>query len=154
STNPDERNDPPTTGGGRTRDSAPTRHSRVPRATGSVVVTMPLAPRVARTVDLAIGQRVEGPVLVNGAAGPLDRHAAGQIVVGRLRLPDEDVGRDVAHVWRRTSSGSKPVCVKCGLERAGAARRRRSYRCCLGPGVTVPKCRCSGIVPATLDSES
>ena len=54
----------------------------------------------------------------------------------------------------RAHARTKPVCVKCGLGRAGAARRRRAYRCCSGPGVTVPKCRCSGIVPATLDSES
>jgi integrase/recombinase XerD len=47
---------------------------------GSKVVTMPLAPRVARAVDLAIGERLEGPILVDGAVERLDRHAAGRIV--------------------------------------------------------------------------
>jgi integrase/recombinase XerD len=47
---------------------------------GSKVVTMPLAPRVARAVDLAIGERLEGPIVVDGAGERLDRHAAGRIV--------------------------------------------------------------------------
>jgi integrase/recombinase XerD len=47
---------------------------------GSKVVTMPLAPRVARALDLAIGERLEGPIFVDGAGERLDRHAAGRIV--------------------------------------------------------------------------
>jgi integrase/recombinase XerD len=50
---------------------------------GGKVVTMPLAPRVARVLDLAIGQRLEGPIFVDGAGERLDRHAAGRIV-GRV----------------------------------------------------------------------
>ena len=34
---------------------------------GGKVVTMPLAPRVARVLDLAIGERLEGPIFVDGA---------------------------------------------------------------------------------------
>jgi integrase/recombinase XerD len=47
---------------------------------GGKVVTMPLAPRVARTLDLAIGERLEGPVFVDSDGARLDRHAAGRIV--------------------------------------------------------------------------
>jgi integrase/recombinase XerD len=47
---------------------------------GGKVVTMPLAPRVARALDLAIGDRLEGPIFVDGAGQRLDRHAAGRIV--------------------------------------------------------------------------
>jgi integrase/recombinase XerD len=47
---------------------------------GSKVVTMPLAPRVARALDLAIGERLEGPIFVDGGGERLDRHAAGRIV--------------------------------------------------------------------------
>jgi site-specific recombinase XerD len=47
---------------------------------GGKVVTMPLAPRVARTLDLAIGERLEGPIFVDRAGERLDRHAAGRIV--------------------------------------------------------------------------
>jgi integrase/recombinase XerD len=47
---------------------------------GGKVATMPLAPRVARAVDLAIGQRVEGPIFAEVDGSGLDRHAAGRIV--------------------------------------------------------------------------
>jgi integrase/recombinase XerD len=47
---------------------------------GGKVVTMPLAPRVARTLDLAIGERLEGPIFVDTTGKRLDRHAAGRIV--------------------------------------------------------------------------
>ena len=47
---------------------------------GGKVVTVPLAPRTARAIDLAIGERTEGPVFVARDDRRLDRHAAGQIV--------------------------------------------------------------------------
>ncbi len=47
---------------------------------GGKVATMPLAPRVARAVDLAIGERVDGPIFVEADGRRLDRHAAGRIV--------------------------------------------------------------------------
>jgi integrase/recombinase XerD len=61
---------------------------------GSRVVTMPLAPRVARALDLAIGERLEGPIFVDGAGERLDRHAAGRIVrrVARLAGITKHVG--------------------------------------------------------------
>jgi site-specific recombinase XerD len=47
---------------------------------GGKTVTMPLAPRTARTVDLAVGERFEGPVLLGSDRERLDRHAAARIV--------------------------------------------------------------------------
>ena len=47
---------------------------------GSKVVTMPVAPRVARTLDLAIGERLDGPIFMDSTGKRLDRHAAGRIV--------------------------------------------------------------------------
>ena len=47
---------------------------------GGKIVTMPLAPRVARAVDLAIGERLDGPILVDDHGNRLDRHAAGRVV--------------------------------------------------------------------------
>ena len=41
---------------------------------------MPLAPRVARAVDLAIGERLDGPIFIEPNGRRLDRHAAGRIV--------------------------------------------------------------------------
>jgi hypothetical protein len=43
-------------------------------------VTIPLAPRTARAIDLAIGERAEGPFFVTGDGRRLDRHCAGRIV--------------------------------------------------------------------------
>ncbi len=47
---------------------------------GGKVVTVPLAPRTARAVDLAIGERVGGPLFVGASGLRLDRHGAGRIV--------------------------------------------------------------------------
>jgi integrase/recombinase XerD len=44
------------------------------------VVTIPLAPRTARAIDLAVGERSEGPVFLAADARRLDRHGAGRIV--------------------------------------------------------------------------
>ncbi len=47
---------------------------------GGKIVTIPLAPRTARAIDLAIGEHTEGPVFVARDGRRLDRHGAGRIV--------------------------------------------------------------------------
>ena len=47
---------------------------------GGKVVTIPLAPRTARAIGLAIGERTGGPVFLAGDGRRLDRHGAGRIV--------------------------------------------------------------------------
>jgi integrase len=47
---------------------------------GGKIVTIPLAPRTARAVDLAIGERSEGPIFQAPDSTRLDRHAAARIV--------------------------------------------------------------------------
>ncbi len=47
---------------------------------GGKVVTIPLAPRTARAIDLAIGERCEGPVFLGPDGRRLDRHGAARIV--------------------------------------------------------------------------
>jgi integrase/recombinase XerD len=47
---------------------------------GGKVVTIPVAPRTARAIDLAIGERVEGPIFLGCDGRRLDRHAAWRIV--------------------------------------------------------------------------
>jgi len=47
---------------------------------GGKVVTIPLAPRTARAIDLAIGERIGGPVFLAADGRRLDRHGAGRIV--------------------------------------------------------------------------
>ena len=52
---------------------------------GGKVVTIPLAPRTARAIDLAIGERTDGPVFLAGDGRRLDRHGAGRIVLKTAR---------------------------------------------------------------------
>ena len=47
---------------------------------GGKVVTIPLAPRTARAIDLAIGERTGGPVFLAADRRRLDGHGAGRIV--------------------------------------------------------------------------
>jgi Phage integrase family len=46
---------------------------------GGKVVTIPLAPRTARAIDLAVGERTEGPVFLATDGRRLDRHGAGRV---------------------------------------------------------------------------
>jgi integrase/recombinase XerD len=61
---------------------------------GSKVVTIPLAPRTARAIDLAIGERVDGPIFLAPGGHRLDRHGAGRIVrrVARRAGIDKRIG--------------------------------------------------------------
>src|SRR5215472_16012055 len=47
---------------------------------GGKVVTIPLASRTARAIDLPVGERVEGPVFISPDGRRLDRHGAARIV--------------------------------------------------------------------------
>jgi integrase/recombinase XerD len=47
---------------------------------GGKVVTIPLAPRTARAIDLAIGERSDGPLFLAPDGRRLDRHGAARIV--------------------------------------------------------------------------
>jgi integrase len=58
------------------------RGHRTPTITrkGGKVVTIPLAPRTARAIDLAISERAGGPAFLTADGRRLDRHGAGRIV--------------------------------------------------------------------------
>jgi integrase/recombinase XerD len=47
---------------------------------GGKVVTIPLAPRTARAIDLAVGERSDGPVFLTADGRRLDRHGAARVV--------------------------------------------------------------------------
>jgi integrase/recombinase XerD len=47
---------------------------------GGKVVTVPLAPRTARAIDLAIGERTGGPLFLAADGRRLDRHGAARVV--------------------------------------------------------------------------
>jgi integrase/recombinase XerD len=61
---------------------------------GGKVVTIPLAPRTARVIDLAIGERCQGPVFLAPDGRRLDRHGAARIVrrVARRAGINKNVG--------------------------------------------------------------
>jgi integrase len=47
---------------------------------GGKVITIPLAPRTARAIDLAIGERVDGPIFLMSDGQRLDRYGAARVV--------------------------------------------------------------------------
>src|SRR5262249_56106588 len=47
---------------------------------GGKVVTIPLAPPTARAIDLAVGERVDGPIFCGPDGQRLDRHGAARVV--------------------------------------------------------------------------
>ena len=47
---------------------------------GGKTVTIPLAPRTARAVDLAVGERCSGPIFCDRSRRRLDRHGAARVV--------------------------------------------------------------------------
>ena len=61
---------------------------------GGKVVTIPLAPRTARAVDLAVGERTCGPIFQGPGGERLDRHQAARIVarVARRAGLDKRIG--------------------------------------------------------------
>jgi integrase len=61
---------------------------------GGKVVTVPLAPRTARAVDLTIGERLSGPIFIGSDGRRFDRHTAGRIVrrVARRAGVDKAIG--------------------------------------------------------------
>jgi integrase len=71
---------------------------------GGKVVTVPLAPRTARAINLAIGERTDGPVFLTGDGRRLDRHGAGRIVrriAPRRDRQDRHGPHDAARVHHR-----------------------------------------------------
>ena len=83
---------------------------------GGKLVTMPLAPRVARAIDLAVGERLEGPIFIDTDGLRLDRHAAGRIV--RRIARRAEIGKRVGPHTCGTPSSPPPWtpvyrCVMC-----------------------------------------
>jgi site-specific recombinase XerD len=95
------------------------------------VVTVPLAPRVARALDLAIGERLEGPIFVDGAGQRLDRHAAGRIVrrVARQAGIAKRVGPHTLRHAFITAALDAGVPLRDVQEAASHADPRTTMRC-------------------------
>ena len=81
---------------------------------GGKVVTIPLAPRTARAIDLAIGERTDGPVFLAADGRRLDRHG---------RRADRPQGRHASDAAARVHH-RRAGC------RGAAARRARGRLAC------------------------
>ena len=92
---------------------------------GGNIVTIPLAPRTARAIDLAIGERCEGPVFIASDGRRLDRHGAGRIVrrIARRAAITKPVG---PHTLRHAFITAAPVNRGMSLEAIAALLGHRS----------------------------
>ena len=97
---------------------------------GGNLVTMPLAPRVARAIDLAVGERLDGPMSIDIDGQRLDRHAAGRIV--RRIAPRAEIGKRVGpHTLRHafiTAALDAGVPLRDAQEAASHADPRTTMR--------------------------
>ena len=105
---------------------------------GGKVVTIPLAPRTARAIDLAIGERAEGPIFRAPDGRRLDRHGAGRIIrrVARRAGISKPVGpHTLRHafitdaVWMsafRCATCRKPLPTPIRVRRCATTRARTS----------------------------
>jgi len=98
------------------------RGHRTPVVTrkGGKIVTIPLAPRTARAIDLAVGERVDGPIFLSPDGQRLDRHGA-----ARGRPPSRDPWRDhqagrAAHAAARVHH-RRPRCRGSAPGRPGSS---------------------------------
>jgi integrase/recombinase XerD len=115
---------------------------------GGKVVTIPLAPRTARAIDLAVGERTEGPLFLAADGRRLDRHSAGRIVrkvarrarIGKAVTPLSRPGARFRCYHRPVSPGRSPnpPCRFPGNGLSTAAAIRRGSQVARGMGSCSP----------------
>ncbi len=111
---------------------------------GGKVVTITLAPRTARAIDLAISERTDGPVFLAADGRRLDRHGAGRIVRKVARRAGI-VKAVTPHTLRHVLSSPPrwmPGC-RCAMCRRPPLIRTRGRRC----GMTGPAAAWTGTPP-------
>ena len=85
---------------------------------GGKVVTVPLAPRTTRAIDLAAGDRCDGPIFVATGGARIDRHAPPQRPYLPISRPA--FGTEGSDGQRRPAAG-----IRCGLSVATSTGARR-----------------------------
>jgi integrase len=86
-----------------------------------------LAPRTARAIDLAVGERCEGPIFTTAAGRRLDRHGAGRIVrrvARRAGLAKKRRSADLP--WATSAATACPGCCAALIQWAVADVTRTS----------------------------
>jgi len=104
---------------------------------GGKVVTIPLAPRTARAIELAVGERAEGPLFVAADGRRLDRHGAARIV--RKVTRRAGIAKHVSPHTRGMRSSPPPSTPGC---RCGTCRRPHPTL------IRAPRCAMTGRGPA------
>ena len=139
---------------------------------GGKVVTVPLAPRTARAVDLAIGERPDRAHLLGADGRRFDRHIAGRVVrrVGRRAGVNKPIG---PHTLRRAFIKWPPWTQECRsvMSRRPQATPTRGRQCATtepgspltatlltssprtSPAPVVRNNRCSGRLSAKTDAQ-
>ena len=113
---------------------------------GGKVVTIPLAPRTARAMDLAIGERTDGPVLLAVDGRRLDRHGAGRVV--RKVARRAGIGKPVTPHTRSDTHSSPPRSMpgsRCATYKRPPRTLIREPRC----GTTGPAAASTGTPPTS-----
>jgi len=108
---------------------------------GGKVVTVPLAPRTARAIDLALGKRIEGPIFIGRDGQRLDREAAWRIVrrLARKAGVNKPVG---SHTLRHAFiTDALTRACPCGTFRRPRRVRTPGRRC----ATTGPVCLSTGM---------
>src|SRR5690349_14215310 len=112
---------------------------------GGKVVTIPLAPRTARAIDLAIGERTEGPVFLAADGRRLDRHGAGRIVrktARRAGIGKAVTPRTLRHAFITAALDAGARCATCKRPPHTLTRERRC-------GTTAPAAAWTGTRPTS-----
>jgi integrase len=113
---------------------------------GGKVVTIPLAPRTARAIDLATAERTGGPVFQAADGRRLDRHGAGRIV--RKVARRAGIGKAVTPTrldMRSSRPRLMPEC-RCAMSKRPHRTLIREPRC----GRTGPAAAWTGMPPISL----
>ena len=94
---------------------------------GGKIVTVPLAPRTARAIDLAIGERLDGPIFLRPDGQRMDRHCASRIVrrVARPAGVDKPIGPHTLRHALITAALDAGVPLRDVQEAASHADRAR-----------------------------
>jgi integrase/recombinase XerD len=106
---------------------------------GGKVVTVPLAPRTARAIDLAVGERCDGPIFVGTDGARIDRHAAGRVVRRIARHAGRQAG-GTPHLASRVHN-RRARCWRAAARRPGGRQPCRSpdhHALRPGPSLTRP----------------
>jgi hypothetical protein len=90
---------------------------------GGKVVTIPLAPRTARAIDLALGERTEGPSFLTADGADWTSTAPGGLSAASLAGPGSSSPSDRTRYGMRSSPQRWMLGSRCRTSRSHLPRR-------------------------------